>query len=86
MSKKNHKEDATNLIKGLINSEDTTPQQQVVIQPVIEKKAKETVEKTTIDIETELLTRAKMYGVKNKKTLRSMVEQALREFLEKYDS
>jgi hypothetical protein len=40
MSKKNHKEDATNLIKGLINSEDTTPQQQVVIQPVIEKRPK----------------------------------------------
>lgn len=78
------------LIKGFLEKEDTTPLQtndKGTIKPIAEKVV---VEKLTVEINTTIMTQARIFVAKKKASdkmnLRTLVESALSEYLSNHNN
>lgn len=79
MQKKDHKEIASELVKGLIENQPNTPLQESYIVRPMPNSPK--TDKFTVEIESTLMDEIRLFGVKNKMKLRKLFEESLREYL-----
>ena len=80
--KKDHKNMASDLVKGLIENTTIPPMQEtVIVKPKDATPPTITTDKFTVEIESTLMDDVRLYGVKNKIKLRRLFEESLREYL-----